>query len=53
VELDRSLEPAHFLRSASQVIDIQSLIPHETSLDEVFVRVVSEVPATAPEELSR
>ena len=41
VELERGYEPARFLRSASQLLDIQSVVPHETSLDEIFVRVVS------------
>jgi ABC-2 type transport system ATP-binding protein len=44
VELARGVERPAFLRRAAQVVDIESVIPHETSLDEIFVRVVSGPP---------
>ena len=41
VELDPSLPSGHFLRQAAGLYDFESVMPHEASLDEVFVKVVS------------
>jgi ABC-2 type transport system ATP-binding protein len=41
VELDEALDPSRFLRDATQSCEIQSATPHERSLDEIFVSVVS------------
>jgi ABC-2 type transport system ATP-binding protein len=44
--LSVDLEPSHargeFFREASRVYSIDSATPHETSLDEIFIRVVGE-----------
>jgi hypothetical protein len=41
VELDPSMTPGEFLREATKVCDIESAMPHELSLDEIFVSVVN------------
>jgi ABC-2 type transport system ATP-binding protein len=41
VELDSNLPASHFLRQAAALYEIDSVVPHEASLDEVFVRAVS------------
>lgn len=46
VELDTNFQPGHFLRQAAAVYEIESVVPHEASLDEVFVKVVSGKDAT-------
>jgi len=40
IELAADLRPAEFLRRAAPVFEIESAIPHEASLDEIFVKVV-------------
>lgn len=40
VELDDGLSPSQFLRDATQHCAIVSAVPHELSLDEIFVNVV-------------
>ncbi|HVT45085.1 MAG TPA: ATP-binding cassette domain-containing protein [Thermoanaerobaculia bacterium] len=40
VELADGLAPGEFLRRATMVCDIESAVPHEASLDEIFVRIV-------------
>ena len=40
VELAPDLSAAQFLRSATSMYDIESAVPHEVSLDEIFVQVV-------------
>ncbi|MHB0968167.1 MAG: ABC transporter ATP-binding protein [Thermoanaerobaculia bacterium] len=40
-ELEPGLRHADFLREATRVCDIDSAFPHEPSLDEIFVEVVS------------
>lgn len=40
VELAPDLSRADFLRAASVVYDLESVVPHEASLDEIFVEVV-------------
>ena len=41
VELEPSVTPGDFLRRATQVAEIDGAVPHEASLDEIFVSVVS------------
>ncbi|HLE56407.1 MAG TPA: ATP-binding cassette domain-containing protein [Rhodothermia bacterium] len=41
VELDRDVVRSEFVRRASAVYNIESLLPHEASLEEIFVNVVS------------
>jgi ABC-2 type transport system ATP-binding protein len=48
VDLDPGLQPGAFLRQAAAICDIDSAVPHESSLDEVFVKVVGG--ANAPVE---
>jgi ABC-2 type transport system ATP-binding protein len=50
VELDQEMERGQFLRSASQIFDIDSVVPHEASLDEIFVQVVTASGGTVPVE---
>jgi ABC-2 type transport system ATP-binding protein len=45
VELEPSFKRGDFLREATALFDVDSAIPHEASLDEIFVRVVN--PASA------
>ncbi|HUP64479.1 MAG TPA: ATP-binding cassette domain-containing protein [Thermoanaerobaculia bacterium] len=42
VELDPELNRGDFLREATRVWSIESAMPHEASLDEIFIRVVGE-----------
>jgi ABC-2 type transport system ATP-binding protein len=41
IELEPGLHPGTFLRQAAPLYEIESVIPHEASLDEVFVKAVS------------
>ncbi|MEO8216734.1 MAG: ATP-binding cassette domain-containing protein [Acidobacteriota bacterium] len=53
-QIDLSLRadasPAEFVRQSSAVFEIESVIPHEASLDEIFIDVVGGVSAPAPME---
>lgn len=40
VELDESRRRADFLRDATAVFDLDKVVPHEATLDEIFVKVV-------------
>jgi len=40
VELEPSMPRSEFLRRATEAWEIESAVPHEASLDEIFVRVV-------------
>jgi ABC-2 type transport system ATP-binding protein len=41
LDLEPSVSPSDFLRRATQVAEIDGAVPHESSLDEIFVSVVS------------
>jgi ABC-2 type transport system ATP-binding protein len=49
VEIDPDLSASDFLRRATQLCNVESAMPHELSLDEIFVTVVSG--DVAPEDL--
>lgn len=42
ISLSPDVERGDFLRAATAVYDIDSVVPHEASLDEIFIQVVSE-----------
>ena len=50
VELCDDIDRAAFLRDATSVWDVESAMPHEASLDEVFVRVVGQSVAAVEKE---
>ena len=52
LSLRPDVSPAEFIRQASTVYEIESVIPHEASLDEIFIDVVGGVSAPAPMEES-
>jgi ABC-2 type transport system ATP-binding protein len=52
IELDPAMHRGEFLRGATKLFDVESVVPHEATLDEVFVTVVSETGASvSPEEV--
>ena len=40
VELDEQRRRSDFLRDATAVFDLEKVVPHEATLDEIFVKVV-------------
>ena len=50
VELQENVNRAAFLRDATSMWEVESAIPHEVSLDEIFVRVVGQSVAAVDKE---